>query len=66
MRSAPEEVYLTSPECLIVIFDLRTPDVADALDRQHAALSAYCDVEVLDEGHRALIIYPGWASESAA
>ena len=63
---APKKVYLNEPECLLVIFDLRIPGGASELERQRAAWPYYSDVEVLDEGHRALIVRPGWVSERAA
>ncbi len=63
---APEPLYPSHPECLIFIFDLNEPDGAAALHRQRAALGEYTDIEVLDEDHFALIVFPGWASEPAA
>ena len=59
-------LYLDDSESLLVVFDLSVPGGADALDRQRAAWSDRCDVEVLDECHRALVIRPGWVSERAA
>jgi hypothetical protein len=59
-------LYLSDPEFLLVVFDLREPDGAASLHRQHAALAAYSDIETLDEDHFILIVRPGWASEPAA
>jgi hypothetical protein len=63
---APRPLYLNHPECLVVIFDVRTSEGAAALERHRSAWPDYSDVEVLDEGHRALIVRPGWVSERAA
>jgi len=66
MESAPDLVYLRSPEFLIVLFDLREPSGPLELHRQRAAWAEYSDIEALDEHHFALIIRPGWASKAAA
>jgi hypothetical protein len=62
---APERVYLNDPECLLLVFDLRQPGVAEALHNQRAAWPEYSDIEALDEDHFALLMRPGWASEPA-
>ena len=63
---APEALYsVEHPECLVVLFDLREPGGAAALDRQRRALRANSDIEVLDKDHRALIVYPGWVAGPA-
>ena len=64
--TAPPLLYLNNREFLLVVFDLSIPSGAVALARQRAAWSDRCDVEILDEDHRALIIRPGWVSERAA
>ncbi len=63
---APPLMYLDDPEVLLVVFDLSVPGGADALARHLAAWSDRCDVEVLDECRRALVIRPGWVPERAA
>jgi hypothetical protein len=63
---APDALYLNDPECLLIVFDLRAPGAAAALDRQRVRWAEYSDVEALDEDHFALIVWPGWVSESAA
>ena len=63
---APDLLYLKSPESLIWIFDVRTSEGAAALERHREAWPDYSDVEILDEGHQALIVRPGWVSERAA
>ena len=59
-------MYLDDPESLLVVFDLSVLGRADELAWQRAAWSDRCDVEVLDECHRALVIRPGWVPERAA
>ncbi len=66
MTLAPSGLYLTDPECLITLFDLRQPGAAEALHQQRAALAEYSDLEALDVDHFALIIHPGWVLEPAA
>jgi hypothetical protein len=64
---APESLYPapTNPECLIILYDLREPDGAAALQRQRHALLGYTNVEKLDEHCVALIVHPGWLLGSA-
>jgi hypothetical protein len=63
--SAPELLYLTDPECHIVIFDLAEPDGGAALYRYLDALAEYTTIKVLDKDHCAVIVRPGWASRPA-
>jgi hypothetical protein len=63
---APTPVYLSNPECLIVIFDLADPDGPATLGRQRDAMGGYARNETLDENRVALIVRPGWASEPVA
>jgi hypothetical protein len=62
---APNQLYLTDPECLIMIFDLAEPGGAAALYRHLETLAGYTSIEVLDEKHVALIVRPGWVSRPA-
>jgi hypothetical protein len=66
MSLAPDSVYLTHPECLVVLFDLRQPGAAESLHRQRAAWADYSDIEAVDADCFALIVRPGWAAEPAA
>jgi hypothetical protein len=59
-------LYVSHPECLIVIFDLAEPDGPAALERQRDALARYTSIETPDEAHVALIVRPGWVSQAAA
>ena len=63
---APETLYPSHPEFLVVVFDLREAGGVSELQRQCEALPEYSDIEALDEGHVALIVRPGWVSEAAA
>jgi hypothetical protein len=62
---APETVYPSHPEFLVVVFDLREPGGPAELHRQRATLQSYADIEALDENHFVLIVRPSWASEAA-
>jgi hypothetical protein len=66
MTAPQHPLYLSHPECLLVLFDLREPGGPSELHRQRAAWAEYSAIEALDEHHFALIIRPGWASEVAA
>ncbi len=66
MTAPPHPLYISHPECLIVVFDLRHSNGRAELHRHHAALAEHTDLEALDEDHFALIIRPGWASEAGA
>jgi hypothetical protein len=66
MASAPTQFYPKTPECLIVLFDLRIPDAAEELHHARAAWQEDSDIEALDEDHFILIVRPGWVSEAAA
>jgi len=63
---APDPFYLTHPECLISVFDLRERGSAEAHHKQRAIWAEYSDVEALDEDHFVLIRRPGWVSKAAA
>jgi hypothetical protein len=59
-------LYMSNPECLLVLFDLAQPDGPAALQRQRDALAGHTTVEDLGENMVALIVYPGWVSRAAA
>ena len=59
-------VYPNDPECLVVTFDVRTPEAAAALHRQRVVLAGYLDIEILVQDPFALGIRLGRASNSAA
>ncbi len=58
---APNRIYPRSPQCLIVVFDLRVPEAAAVLNRQRAAWQGYASVKILDGELHALVIRPGGA-----
>ena len=60
---APHLLYLNHPKCLVSVFDLREPSAAQMLIRERALWPRYTEVEILGEGHAAVIRRPGWASE---
>ena len=59
-------LYLSDPECLLSVFDLRYPDGAAMLHKLRAIHAEYAEIEPLDEDHFALVVRPGWASRPAA
>jgi hypothetical protein len=56
-------VYLSSPECIVSIFDLRETGAAEMFDQECNLWPGHTQVEVLDEFHAAVIRRPGWVSE---
>jgi hypothetical protein len=50
-----------SSQCMVVLFNLRLPGVADRLHRERAAWQGQSDIEALDENHFALIVKAGGA-----
>lgn len=55
------QVYPSSSECMVVLFDLRIPGAAERLGREHAAWRDSADVERLDAAHAVLVMRPGGA-----
>lgn len=62
MTLAPEPLYKTEPECLIVLFDLRCPGVEERLRREMAAWRGRARKEMLADGRAALVMRPGGAA----
>jgi hypothetical protein len=56
-----KQLYPSSSECMVVLFDLRLPEAAERLHRERAAWQAQSDVEALDKDHFALTVRPGGA-----
>ena len=48
-------------QCILIAYDLRCPDAADRLHREHAAWREYGKIEVLDPNHAVLVVYAGGA-----
>jgi len=65
MSSGPTPVYLSNSECLVVLFDLRSPNAVEELHRQRAVWQGDSDIEALDGDHFVLVVRPGWVSEAA-
>jgi hypothetical protein len=59
-------LYPNTPECLIVLFDLRRPGSQERLRREQDAWCGFAHAERLAESHSALIILPGGAARLAA
>jgi hypothetical protein len=54
-----KQLYPSSSQCMVVLFDLRLPGVADRLHRERAAWQGQSDIEALDENPFALIVKAG-------
>jgi hypothetical protein len=66
MASARNLVYLTNPEYLITVFNLREPGATEMLDRERATWPEHTAIEVLDQVHLAAIRRPGWVGKPGA
>jgi hypothetical protein len=53
--------HLNCPECIVAVFDLRGPNGAERLLREHAGWGDSANIEPLTTGHAALVIWPGGA-----
>lgn len=58
---APDLLYPTPIESIIMLFDVRTPGTAERLHCERATWAQYADIEAIDHNHYVLIIRPGGA-----
>jgi hypothetical protein len=58
-------LYPNNSQCMVVLFDLRLPGVADRLHRERATWHGQSDIQALDENHLALIVKAGGARRLA-
>ena len=56
-----KQLYPSSSECMLVLFDLRLPETTEWLHRERAAWQEHSDIETLDQDHFVLIVRPGGA-----
>jgi hypothetical protein len=61
-----EKLYLSIPECLIVLFDLRDSEAVERLHRERATWQELSDIQALSKDCFALILRPGGAQRLAA
>ncbi len=60
-KHPPHCWYSDSRAPLLVICDLRVPDIAERLDREREGWKGYADMEMVDKDHAVLAISPGGA-----
>jgi hypothetical protein len=60
-----KQLYPSSSECMVVLFDLRLPGTTERLHRERAAWQEQSDIEALDQNHFVLIVQPGGARRLA-
>jgi hypothetical protein len=61
-----DALYPKTPRCIIVLFDLRSPEAVEELHRLRAVWQGNSDIEALDADHFALIVMPGGAARRLA
>jgi hypothetical protein len=61
MSYVTEKHHESAKTGILVVFDLRTPGIAERFERERAAWGEASDVEMLDEDHPMLIVRPGAA-----
>ncbi len=66
MESAPHQFYAKTPECIIVLFDLRVSEAVEELHHLRAVWQEDSDIETLDADHFALLLWPGAAARRIA
>jgi hypothetical protein len=66
MASAPPQFYPRTPECIIILFDLRVSEAVEKLHHLRAVWQQDSDIEALDEDHFALMLWPGAAARGMA
>lgn len=66
MTLAPRPVYPKTPECLMVLFDMRCPETEERLRHQQVAWCGSAHVEKLTAECSVLIVWPGGATRLAA
>jgi hypothetical protein len=62
---APEPLYSSSAECIVVLFDAQKPGDVACLFRHLAAWGESAEVQYVGEGRYALIVRPGGAARAA-
>ena len=65
MNNISQAVSVTNKSPIFVMFDVGSPGTAELLCRLHVSLRGYGTVEVLDQNHYVLAIWPGAAREVA-
>ena len=63
---APSQFYPKTPECIIVLFDLRYPGGAEQVHRLRAVWQADSDLEALGPDHVVVYLFPGANQRLAA
>ena len=66
MISAPKPFYPKNPECLLTLFDLRSPGAEECLRREQDAWCGTAHVERLTAESSVLIVRPGGARRLAS
>jgi hypothetical protein len=66
MASAPPQFYPKTPECIVVLFDLRESAAVEELHHLRGVWQGLSDIEALDEDHFALIVRPSGAARRIA
>jgi hypothetical protein len=60
------ELYLSKPQTIWVLYDLRYPEAYQRLQEQRAAWQEHSKIEALDEDHFVLLIKAGATLRGAA
>jgi hypothetical protein len=63
---APQRLYLSHPEYLVLIFDLREPEACEQVHYLRAVWQADSDLEALGPDHMVVILFPGTDGRMAA
>jgi len=59
MHLALDELYPRTPECIVLLFDLRDPEACEQVHRLRAVWQEDSDLEALGPEHMILFLFPG-------
>jgi hypothetical protein len=63
---APQRLYLSHPECIAILFDLRSPKACERVHHLRAVWQGDSDLEALGRDHMVVYLFPGTDRRIAA
>jgi hypothetical protein len=63
---APRPLYASDPECIAILFDLRSPKACERVHHLRAVWQGEMDLEALGPDHTVVILFPGATQRLAA
>ena len=66
MTLAPKSLYVSDPECIVILFDLREPEASEQVHHLRAVWQADSNLEALGRDHMIVFLFPGAVRRLAA